>query len=60
MALESSQSEEIQRPKMIGFALVTTEYNSYLKGFLAALKDQTTFFTLIINHCYNFIERLKI
>ena len=60
MAFESSQSEEMQRPKKIGSISTTAEYRGYLEGFLAMPKGQTTFSAPIINYCSGLRKGLEI
>ena len=59
MVFESSQSEKMQRPKKIGFALATMEYNGHLEGFLAMPKGQTTSFAPTINYNRGLREELE-
>ena len=50
----------MQKPKKIRSTLATTEYGSYLEGFWAASKSQTTSSALIINYCHGLRKGLEI
>lgn len=59
MAFESFQSEKMQRLKKIESTSAITGHSGYLESFLAAPKDQTTFFASTIYYCRGFRERLE-
>lgn len=60
MAFESFHSEGMWRPKKIGSTSAIAEHSGHLEGFSTVLKDQTTSFIPIINHCRGLREGLKI
>lgn len=59
MAFKNLQSNKIKRLKKLRSVLATMKYNSRFKDFLAALKNQITFFTPIINYCQGLKEGLE-